>query len=147
MEYTARVKAALLAVLASIPLWSHGEIFRCTAAGGGITYQEIPCGAADQSRVMGIPATFPEVNTSERNRLLQREAAADARLLERMRIESAERVAQSELAARERVARAEREAAELAAQQYGYPVFVTGPAYRPRPTPHHPLLRPVLPRL
>ena len=129
----------LLLLLACAALTAQAQIYRCTGAKGAITYQEIPCGAAEESRTMPIPSAYPEVNSAERNRLLQREAALDARLLERMRIESAERIAQSEMATRERVAKAEREAAELAAQQYGYPVFITGPAWRgPRVQPHRP---------
>jgi hypothetical protein len=133
------VKARLLFVLLSCcAVGAQAQIYRCTGAKGAITYQEIPCAAAEQSRTMDIPATFPEVKTAERARLLKREAASSARQDVRMRIESAERVALAELATREREARAQREAAELAAQQpAGYPVFVTGPYHRgPRVHPH-----------
>ena len=134
----------LLVLLSCAAAIAHAQIYRCTGAKGAVSYQEIPCAAAEQGRTMDIPATFPEVNTAERNRLLQREAALEARQVERMRIESAERVALAELATREREAKAQREAAELAAQQSGYPVFVTGPYLRgPRvhPHPHYPVRR------
>jgi hypothetical protein len=131
------IARVLFLLLSCTVVSAYAQIYRCTGANGAITYQEIACGAAEQSRTIDIPAAFPEVNSAERSRLLQREAALDARLLERTRIESAERVAQAELATREREARAQREAAELAAQQSGYPVFVTGPIYRgPRAHPH-----------
>jgi len=134
----------LALVLAPLALAAQAQIYRCTGSKGAVTYQEIPCGQAEQARTMDIPAAFPEANAAERNRLLQREAALDARLLERARIESAERVANAELATREREAKAAREAAELAAQQPVYPAYVVGPAYRGPRVRHHqaPLLPP-----
>jgi hypothetical protein len=137
-------RISLALVLASLALPAQAQIYRCTGAKGAVTYQEIPCGQAEQARTMDIPTAFPEANAAERNRLLQREAALDARLLERARIESAERVANAELATREREAKAAREAAELAAQQPMYPAYVIGPAYRGPRVRHHqaPLLPP-----
>jgi hypothetical protein len=131
-------------VLVSLACVAQGQIYRCTGAKGAVTYQEIPCADAEKARTMDIPAVFPEANTSERNRLLQREAALDARLLERARIESNERIAQSELATREKEAKAMREAAELAAQQPVYPAYVVSPPYRGPRVRHHqaPLLPP-----
>jgi hypothetical protein len=120
---------------------AHAEIFRCTASAGRVTYQEIPCASAEQSRTMDIPAAFPEVNNAERNRLLQREAALDARLIERSRIESAERIARAELAAREREAEAAREAAAAAAAQTYAPAFGYWPVYRQPPRVRHHILR------
>lgn len=137
--HTAAVKRRISFFLALVSAASvaQAQIYRCTGGKGAITYQEVPCGAAEQSRTMDIPAIFPEANAVERNRLLQREAALDARLLERARIESNERIAQSELATREKEARAMREAAELAAQQPVYPAFVSGPVYRGPRVRHH----------
>ena len=137
-------RISFFVLFVSIASGAQAQVYRCTGAKGAVTYQEIPCGAAEQARTMDIPATFPEANATERNRLLQREAALDARLLERARIESAERIAQSELATREKEAKAMREAAELAAQQPVYPAFVIGPAYRGPRLRHHqaPLLPP-----
>jgi hypothetical protein len=139
-----RTPFLLLLVLVSVASLAQAQIYRCTGAKGAITYQEIPCGAAEQGRTMDIPSVFPEANAAERNRLLQREAALDARLLERARIESAERIAQSELATREREAKAMREAAELAAQQAAYPAYFAGRVYRGPRVRHHqaPLLPP-----
>ena len=113
------------------------EIYRCKGPGSAVSYQELPCAGAEQGGTVNIPAVFPEANSVERNRLLQREAALDARLLERARIESAERIAQSELATREKEAKAMREAAELAAQQPVYPAYIVGPAYRGPRLRHH----------
>jgi len=141
--HTAAVKSRIcfaVLVLASIASSARAEIFRCTGSGGRITYQEVPCGSAEQSRTMDIPAAFPEVNNVERNRLLQREAALDARLIERSRIESAERIARAELAAREREAEAAREAAAAAAQAYA-PAFGYWPVYRQPPRIRHHILR------
>jgi hypothetical protein len=130
-------------VLASLAFAAQAQIYRCTGARGAVAYQEIPCGNAEQARTLDIPTTYPDANAAERNRLLQREAALDARLLERARIESAERIAQSELATREKEAKAMREAAELAAQQPVYPAYVVAPAYRGPRVRHHQL--PLLP--
>ena len=134
----------LAAILALASVQAGAQIYRCKDAAGAVTYQEVACAGTEQGGTTKIPSVFPEVNTSERNRLLQREAALDARLLERARIESAERIAQSELATREKEAKAMREAAELAAQQPVYPAYVTGPVYRGPRVRHHqaPLLPP-----
>ena len=132
-----------LATLVAVQAAAAPVIYRCTER-GAVTYQEFPCGEAEQGRTVNIPSAFPEANVAERNRLLQREAALDARLLERARIESAERVANAELATREKEAKAMREAAELAAQQPVYPGYIVGPAYRGPRVRHHqvPLLPP-----
>ena len=130
-------RISFLLVLSSLACVAQAQIYRCTSATGAVAYQELPCGAAEQGGTVNIPAAFPEANVSERNRLLQREAALDARLLERARIESAERIAQSELATREKEAKAMREAAELAAQQPVYPAYVAGPVYRGPRVRHH----------
>jgi len=115
------MKSPAILLLAVFAMPAQAEIFRCTAAGGAISYQEFPCAEADKSRTMDIPAAYPEVNSAERNRLMQREAALEARMLERERIESAERIARNELATREREAQAARDAA-AAAQGYS-PVY------------------------
>ena len=137
-------RACLAAILALASVQAGAQIYRCKDATGAVTYQEVACAGAEQGGTTNIPSVFPEANISERNRLLQREAALDARLLERARIDSAERVAQSELATREKEAKAMREAAELAAQQPVYPVYLAGPVYRGPRVRHHqaPLLPP-----
>jgi len=122
-----RVPFVFLAAALALP--AQAEIFRCTAAGGAVTYQELPCAEADKARTMKIPAEFHEVNSTERNRLLQREAALEMRMLERERIESAERIARSELAVREREAQAARDAA-AAAQGYSAVYGGYWPVYR-----------------
>ena len=99
--------------------------------------------ASAQVRAMDIPLVFPEVNRAERERLLQREAALDARLLKRAEIEAAERVAREDRAARElsleRERAREREAAALATPG----ILVIQPSPFPRPRLHRP---PPLPR-
>jgi hypothetical protein len=123
------MKVPFVFLVVAIALPAQAEIFRCTARGGAVTYQEFPCAEADKARTMDIPAVYPEVNNAERNRLLQREAALEARMLERERIESAERVARNELAVREREAQAAREAA-AAAQGYSAVYGGLWPVYR-----------------
>jgi hypothetical protein len=95
-------------------------IYRC-ATGTGIAYQELPCdaGAAEKS----LPAPdFPPVNATERSRLLDREAALDARMLKRAEIDASERIARETRWAREAELEAERERAKAAASQY-YPMY------------------------
>jgi hypothetical protein len=77
-------------------------IVRCTGADGGVTYQQQPCPPAAASRVVTVPSEFPGPDTAERDRLFQREAALDARLLKRAELDTAERIAREERLARER---------------------------------------------
>ena len=107
------------------------SIYRC-ATPQGIAYQELPCDAGAAERA--IPAAdFPPVNANERNRLLDREAALDARMLKRAEIDAAERIAREARWAREAELEAERERAKAAASQY-YPMYpVYGRPVHPRP--------------
>jgi hypothetical protein len=122
------MKARIVLALALLPVCAHAEIFRC-AVGGAVTYQEIPCPAAATGGATLIPDAYPEINHTERNRLLQREAALDSRMLKRAEIDSAERIASNELAVREREALAAREAAAAAASQNYAPVYGYRPVY------------------
>ena len=118
-----------LALLLPHAAWS-GTVFRCTS-GGTVSYQEAPCPPASAERSMSLPE-FPPVNTAERERILQREAALDARLLKRAELEAAERIAREARRARELELEAERERAKPAAEPaWVVPVFVR--PYRPRP--------------
>ena len=95
---------------------ASGKIFRCVAPGATVTYQEIPCPASADAATVPIGADFPAVNLLERDRLLQREAALDARILRRAEIDSAERIARDDRIARALTLQAqmERERAEAA---------------------------------
>ena len=93
----------------SLAACAHAEIYRCTSERGAITYQEIPCPASAKAATMDIPSAFPEVNRAERDRLLAREAALEARLLKRAEIDAAERIARDDRVARERELAALRE--------------------------------------
>ena len=135
----------IAALLAAFSLSAHAEIFRCTAAGGAITYQEVPCPASAQARAMDIPVEFPEVNRAERDRLLQREAALDARMLKRAEIESAERIARDDRAGRDREAQALRDALPQREAAMANPGFLVIQPFRaPRV---HVFRRPLLQRL
>jgi hypothetical protein len=116
MRATNRCLAILLAAYAGA---AGAEIYRCSAS-GSVTYQEIPCPAASDAATMPIGATFPDVNLLERDRLLQRDAALDARILKRAELDSAERIARDDRLAREATLKAqmERERNE-AASYYG----------------------------
>ena len=100
--------------LVSLACGAHAGIYRCTC-GGAVTYQEIPCPASATATTMDIPTQFPEVNRAERERILAREAALDARLLKRAEIDAAERIARDDRTARERELAALR--AELARRE------------------------------
>jgi hypothetical protein len=126
---------AIIGVLASaVPLAADaGRLFRCTSAGGAVTFQEQPCGAAADERIQDMPE-YPPANLAERDRLLQREAALDARLLKRAEIDSNERIAREA----RRSLELEAERARAAEPIYVGPVYGVGylPAHRPRPQQH-----------
>jgi hypothetical protein len=127
---------AAIAFLA-IALPAHAEIFRCTAD-GAITYQEIPCPASATGGATLIPDAYPEINRIERDRLFQREAALDARLLKRAEIDAAERIARDDRIAREQEAQALREAIAQREAASGAPVFMLARPFRPpRAFPAH----------
>ena len=140
------IRALLLALL-YVALSAQAEIYRCKASGGATSDQEIPCGTSESSHTMDIPASFPEVNHAERDRLLAREAALEARRLKREEIESRERIARDDRLAREREAEALRDA--MLAQQQGvatplWPSYVVAGPVRPARilrTHPHPLPR------
>ena len=132
------------AALAAVALQcAAGSIYRCTGP-GGVTYQETACAGEDTGGVANIPTSYPNFNVMERDRLLQREAMLDERLLKRAQIESTERIARDDRAAREKEAEARIAEAE-ANQTYGYgvPLFAANRnnlRNRP-PHVHHPIAR------
>ena len=127
----------LIALLVFVPLSAGAApIYRC-ATGGSITYQEMPC--AGMGVRTDIPESYPEVNKTERDRLLQREAALDARLLKRAEIEAGERVARESRRARELELAAERERAQPIEPVYVVPV-ISRPHRPLRPYRHGALL-------
>lgn len=112
------------------------QIYRCASA-GGVSFQETPCGAASAQSTWDLPA-FPPANSAERERLLQREAALDARMLRRAELEAAERIAREARRARELELQAERERAAAAEAQtiHAVPLFFRpARSWRPRPPP------------
>ena len=111
------------------------SIYRC-ALPTGIEYQEMPCETGASERSVKVQ-DYPPVNLLERDRLLQREAALDARLLKRAEIDASERIAREARWAREAELEAERERAKAAASQY-YPMY---PIYG-RPVHARPVYRP-----
>jgi hypothetical protein len=113
-----------VAAFASVAAASAGEIFRCKAPGGRITYQEIACDAASDGGAVAIPTTFPEVNLAERDRLLQREAALDERNLRRAELDTAERIARDNRLARQAEAQAERDRLAAAAASAGVGLYL-----------------------
>jgi hypothetical protein len=120
--------------LAAFATVSVAEVYRCKAPGGSVTYQEIACDAASAGGTIPIPASFPEVNLAERDRLLQREAALDARNLRREELDTALRIAREERLAREAEARAERD--RLAAAAAGTGPYAIAMPLRLRPLLH-----------
>jgi hypothetical protein len=128
MKPSTRILA--FAVLAAAAGASSAEIFRCQSR-EGTTYQQVPCPEEAIADTINIAASYPDY-MAERDRLAQREAAMDARLLRRLEIESAERIARDERVAREKEAQAERDR-----QQQSTPTYVAGfPMRAPRHPPH-----------
>jgi|SRR5690242_12037125 len=123
-------------LLATGALASPG-IYRCTAPGGGVTYQEIPCPNDSAQRATDIPTEYPEVNREARERLFQREAALEARQLEREKMDTALRIAREDRLARE--AEARQPAPVEAAPFY---LVTQPPRLRPFPARVRPHLRP-----
>ncbi|HEY2630129.1 MAG TPA: DUF4124 domain-containing protein [Usitatibacter sp.] len=107
----------------SLPAAAAG-IYRCTSPTGGVTYQETACDGSTSGGLSGIPTSFPEVNTTERDRLLRQVALLEDRELKRYEIDSRERVAQSDIAAREREAQAAMSA--QSSDAYGGPYYFAG---------------------
>ena len=128
----ARMRTIFLAsVLAAAAVQAGAaSVYRCTTA-LGIVYQEVPCesGAAERS----WNADYPPANIAERDRIMQREAALDARMLKRAEIEAAERMAKEARWAREAELEAERQRAKAAEAQYFYPAYPVYGGFRPRP--------------
>ena len=136
----ARVVLLVAATLA-IPAPALADVFRCTAPGGGVTYQQIPCPTDNAERVVPLPDQFPEINREARERLFQREAALEARLLEREKMDTALRIAREDRLAREAEARRQQVADNT---PYYFPVqpFPLRPMFRIRPHPQfHPRQR------
>jgi pyocin large subunit-like protein len=126
----------LIAVLLLALDAGAANIYRCTTA-KGVAYQEQPCEAEAREASVGV-GEFPPANTAERNRLLEREAALDARMIKRAELDTAERIAKEARWAREAELEAERQRAKAAESQYYYLVV---PAYG-RPVRSHPAYRP-----
>jgi len=126
--------AGLLLLATDAP--ASSDVFRCTAPGGRITYQEIPCPNDNAERVIDVPSHFPEIDRAARDRLFQREAALDARQLKREELDAALRIAREERLGRDAEVR-------QAAMVDAAPLYLIGQPLRPlRPFPlrHH--LRP-----
>lgn len=112
------------------------EIYRCKSPSGAVTYQQQPCPAESDGGAVNIPLSYPD-HTAERDRLMQREAAMDARLLKRLEIESAERIARDTRIARENELQAAQERAQAAAAP-AYPAYIVGWPQRQRWVPRRP---------
>jgi len=92
----AMVRAAcLLGISLLAGVTAHAEIFRCTASSGAVSYQQVPCDGGERFQVMDLPASYPPVDSAQRDRLFQREAALDQRLEARRERESREAIARS----------------------------------------------------
>jgi hypothetical protein len=130
---------AILATLASAGVQA-AAVYRCTDSGGAVTYQELPCSAGAAERTWEV--SFPPANTTERERLLQREAALDARMLKRAELDTAERIAREARYAQEAALEAERERAKATESPYFYPVYARPVRYAVPRSPQHPIARP-----
>ncbi|HUI98655.1 MAG TPA: DUF4124 domain-containing protein [Usitatibacter sp.] len=78
MERAALATLAALLALAAYP--AQAQIYRCTSPSGDVTYQQDPCAARESTKVVDVPASYPAVDSAERDRLFAREAALDQRL-------------------------------------------------------------------
>src|SRR5713226_8498839 len=92
----ARGAMLMAGLLLATDALASSDVFRCTAPGGRVTYQQIPCPADSAERVVDVPSQYPEVDRAARERLFQREAALDARLLKREELDTAVRIARED---------------------------------------------------
>ncbi len=108
---------AVIVAAACVALPAGAAIFRCTAADGAVSYQEFECPQADRARTLDVPAQYPQVDNTARDRLFAREAELDRRL-----------EAQRERDSREAVTRAMQppEQPIPAAADEGYPLYWGG---------------------
>jgi uncharacterized protein DUF4124 len=127
----------IFGLTAALPLDASCAIYRCTAPDGSVTYQETACAGSTTGGVANIPTAYPDYNVVEHERILQREALLDERLMRRAALESAERIARDDRIAREKEAQARLAQAQAAAAG-GVPYFLVRPAFAPRPPARHP---------
>jgi hypothetical protein len=131
-----RCPRPLLAGLLALALPAAAEIFRCAEADGTVTYQQLPCAPGTRGEALAIATAYPD-HTAARDRLAQREAAADARLMKRLEIEAAERIARDERIAREKELEAARERTRAIEQQAVPLVIMARPGFGHRPRARH----------
>ena len=115
---------AIAVAFAATGALAGGPVYRCASA-GSVTFQQVPCASAAEERAMELPE-YPPANLLERDRLLQREAALDARMLRRAEIDAQERIAREARRARDAEAEAERERARAVEGGYLYPAYPVG---------------------
>ena len=109
-----------------------GDIIRCVAASGAVTYQQVACPEAAREQATGIVNDYPPVNLAERERIFAREAEMYRRLeaeRERLSREATLREARATTEARAREA-------EAAAAAVAEPYYVAWPARPARPIHH-----------
>jgi len=116
---------ALAFALAATGAFAESQVYRC-ASGGSVSFQQVPCASAAEERAVAMPS-YPPVNMLERDRLLAREAALDARLVRRAEIDAQERIAREARLARQAEAEAERERARTSEAGYFYPAYPVAP--------------------
>ena len=75
-----RVLAATLLLGIALPSPASAEIFRCRSPDGAVSYQQLPCEEGSVGGASPIATDYPPVNTAERDRLFEREAAMYKRL-------------------------------------------------------------------
>ena len=114
-----------------------GDIVRCVAANGAVTYQMTACPDAALERVTHISNDYPPANTAERERLLANERDMYKRLEAQRDRDTALEIARQARAASEARARE----AEAAAAADGEPYYLAWPARPVRPVHHQRVAR------
>jgi len=122
--------------LAAIASAAGAQVYRCTDARGAVTFQEQACPVTSDERVTTIPTSYPEANLRERERLLARAEAADARLLKRLDQKTRDRTAREHRLAGEAAEKVGRGRAPAAEAAGGILVVAM-----PQPRPHRPRYR------
>ena len=112
-----------------------GDIVRCVAANGAVTYQMIACPESSREQVAGIASEYPPPNLAERERLFANEREMYKRLEAQRDRDTALEMARQARAASESRAR------EAEAATEGEPYYVAWPARPARPVHHQRVAR------
>jgi hypothetical protein len=141
--FSSRIAVAWLTMLVASSAAAQ-EAFRCTAADGKVTYQQVPCPKASEGRPVDITPANTGYDPAKREQILKQGDEAGRKLQARAEEEAAEQRRRAEAAAR--LERETREREEAREQPPDF-VYARRPGWQPSPyPPPRPSQLPVPPR-